>query len=78
MKMFKKAKRKIVVSILSILCAVLIGTLVLIYLTSYFSVTSQNYEILEKHAEMFENIKDTGPRNDMEPVKGEIRGRGSM
>ena len=50
--MFKTAKRRIVVSILAILCAVLVGTLGLIYLSSYMSVTSRNYQVLEKHAEM--------------------------
>lgn len=60
--MYKKAKRKIVISILAILVAVLVGTLGMIYLASYHSGTSQNYEILEKHAEMIENGEP--PQND--------------
>ena len=50
--MFKQAKKRIVISILAILCAVLVATLGLIYLSSYMSVTSRNYQVLEKHAEM--------------------------
>ena len=56
--MFRKAKRRIVISILAILGAVLVGTLGMIYLSSYLSVTSQNYQVLEKHAGMLTN----GPR----------------
>lgn len=84
--MFKKAKRKIVVSILSILCAVLVITLGMVYLTSYLSATSQNYETLEKHSEMFSGEMDKGPKddfqekneNDKEPIKDDVRGRGRM
>ena len=50
--MFKKAKRKIVLSILAILGAVLVGTLAMIYLSSYLSVTAKNFEVLEKRADM--------------------------
>lgn len=50
--MFNQAKKRIVISILAILCAVLVATLGLIYLSSYMSVTSRNYQVLEKHAEM--------------------------
>ena len=50
--MFKKAKRRIVFSILAILCSVIIGTLSMIYLSSYLSVTSQNFKVLENRAEM--------------------------
>ena len=84
--MFKKAKRKIVVSILSILCAVLLITLGMVYFTSYISVTSQNYKTLEKHAEMLVSNKDNEPRNgivgksekDIGPIKGDVRERGKM
>lgn len=60
--MFKQAKKRIVLSILAILCAVLLGTLGLIYLSSYLSVTSQNYRVLEKHAQML--TEGPGPRPD--------------
>lgn len=53
--MFKKAKQKIVISILSILCAVLAATLVMIYAASYFSGTAQNHMVLEKRSEMIVN-----------------------
>jgi len=51
--MFKKAKQKIVLSILSILAAVLVGTLGMIYISSYLSATSQNYRVLERQMELF-------------------------
>lgn len=57
--MFKKAKQKIVISIFLILCAVLVITLVMIYLSSYYSVTSQNYEVLEGKTEMLLNGRET-------------------
>ncbi len=57
--MFKKAKQKIVFSILAILSAVLLGTLGMICLSSYMSATAQNYRVLEKHIEMAtSNVKN--------------------
>lgn len=47
--MFKKAKRKIVLTIHAILCSILIATLGLIFISSYSSVTHQNYKVLETH-----------------------------
>jgi len=49
--MFKKAKQKIVFSILAILGAVLLGTLGMIYISSYISTTAQNYKVLEQQME---------------------------
>ena len=68
--MFKKAKRKIVLSILAILCAVLVGTLGMIYLASFLSVTLNNFEILEKRTEMLTNntpIEQKGIMGDKKP-----------
>lgn len=81
--MFKTAKRRIVISILAILCAVLVGTLGLIYLSSYMSVTSRNYQVLEKHAEMLVNgpkpQHDNGmPENkphETDQLNGDMRGQ---
>jgi len=50
--MFKKAKRKIVITILAILTAVLAGTLTLVFVSSYYSTIGQNYEVLETHLVM--------------------------
>ena len=68
--MFKKAKRRIVITILAILCAVLVGTLSMIYVSSYLSVTSQNYKILEQHAEMMENRDGNGLKDDLQNGNG--------
>ena len=68
--MFKKAKRKIVLSILAILCAVLVDTLGMIYLASFLSVTLNNFEILEKRTEMLTNntpIEQKGIMGDKKP-----------
>ena len=62
--MFKKAKRKIVLSTLALLCALLIGTLGLIYLTSFLSVTSQNFAVLEQRANMFAGNPGDEPKSD--------------
>lgn len=50
--MYKKARKKIVIVILSILATVIIGTLSLIYFSSYISLTSSNYKTLEMHVQM--------------------------
>ncbi|MBP9996959.1 MAG: HAMP domain-containing histidine kinase [Lachnospiraceae bacterium] len=50
--MFKKAKRKIVITILAILTTVLTGTLTLVFVSSYYSTIGQNYEVLETHLVM--------------------------
>ena len=50
--MFKKAKQKIVITILAILTAVLAGTLTLVFVSSYYSTIGQNYEVLETHLVM--------------------------
>ncbi|MBR2782705.1 MAG: HAMP domain-containing histidine kinase [Firmicutes bacterium] len=84
--MFKQARRRIVISILAILCAVLVGTLGLIYLSSYLSVSSRNYRVLEKHAEMLTNgpgpERDNGVLQDISPENGQpnedMRGQGKF
>jgi len=79
--MFKKAKQKIVLSILAILCAVLAGTLGMIYITSYMSVTAQNYKVLEKHAETMQAEYPMAQANSKESVKqtpGVVRGKGRV
>lgn len=65
--MYKKARKKIVIVILSILAAVIIGTLGMIYLTSYMSLTSSNYRTLEMHVQMLNensNINIKGELDD--------------
>ncbi len=51
--MFKKSRRKIVVAIMSILVLLWVGTLGVIYATSYFEVSKQNEQMLLAHAQMY-------------------------
>lgn len=48
--MFKKSRRKIVASIMSVLVALWVGTLGIIYSCSYFEMEKQNREMLKEHA----------------------------
>ncbi len=51
--MFKKSRRKIVAAIMSILVLLWVGTLGVIYASSYFEMTKQNEQMLQAHAEMY-------------------------
>lgn len=51
--MFKKSKRKIVAAIMSILVLLWVGTLGVIYASSYFEMKNQNEQMLQAHAEMY-------------------------
>ena len=50
--MFKKSRRKIVAAIMSILVLLWIGTLGVIYASSYFEMKKQNEQMLRGHAQM--------------------------
>ena len=51
--MFKKSRRKIVAAIMSVLVTLWVGTLGVIYASSYFEMSKQNQEMLRTHAEMY-------------------------
>ncbi len=51
--MFKNSRRKIVVAIMSILVLLWVGTLGVIYASSYFEMSKQNKQLLKVHAEMY-------------------------
>ncbi len=51
--MFKKSRRKIVAAIMSILVVLWVGTLGIIYASSYYEMANQNKEMLQAHAEMY-------------------------
>ncbi len=51
--MFEKSRRKIVATIMSILVGIWIGTLSIIYSSSYFEVSKQNKQMLQTHADMY-------------------------
>ena len=58
--MFKKSRRKIVAAIMSILTALWLGTLAVIYISSYFEVNSTNLEMLKEHAALYTLSKQQG------------------
>lgn len=51
--MFKQSKRKIVAAIMAVLALLYLGTLAVIYGSSYFEVSASNYEMLERYAKMY-------------------------
>lgn len=51
--MFKKSRRKIVAAIVSVPVLLWVGTLGIIYASSYFEMSKQNQEMLRTHAEMY-------------------------
>ena len=51
--MFKKSRRKIVAAIMSVLVLLWVGTLGVIYASSYFEMKNQNEQMLKAHAEMY-------------------------
>lgn len=65
--MFNKSRKKIVAAIMSILTLLWVGTLCVIYISSYFEVTTTNREMLKEHAEQFMLEKPMGGAFD--PMK---------
>ena len=51
--MFKQSRRKIVAAIMSILVVLWVGTLGIIYASSYFEMKKQNEQMLQAHAQMY-------------------------
>ena len=77
--MFRKSKRKIVATIMSILVCLFLGTLAVIYASSYFEVANTNFDMLERHAQMYvltEHLQydriDKLPPGWMEPLLSAI------
>ncbi len=57
--MFKKSKRKIVAAVMSALVLLFLGTLAVIYISSYREVSSRNRDMLERYAQLYPlNIRD--------------------
>lgn len=65
--MFKKSRKKIVAAIMSVLTLLWVGTLCVIYVSSYFEVASKNREMLKEHAEQYMLEKPMGGAFD--PMK---------
>ena len=62
--MFKKSRRKIVAAIMSILTVLWLGTLAVIYISSYYEVNATNLEMLAEHAALYSLSK---PINGIKP-----------
>ncbi|MBQ8765666.1 MAG: GHKL domain-containing protein [Clostridia bacterium] len=69
--MFKKSRRKIVATIMSILVVLWVGTLSIIYASSYIEMSRQNRQMLTIHAEMY-NLES---ENDIPPNKPFLNGK---
>lgn len=66
--MFKTSRRKIVAAIMSVLVLLWVGTLVVIYTSSYYEMAEQNRGMLREHAERYALSE---PLNVPPPVKPE-------
>jgi signal transduction histidine kinase len=65
--MFKQSRRKIVAAIMSILVLLWVGTLGVIYASSYLEMKQQNKRMLQTHAQMYKLPQFSG--NTMPPEK---------
>ena len=72
--MFKKSRKKIVAAIMSVLVLLWVGTLGIIYTSSYFEMKKQNEQMLQAHAQMYnlpnafdQMMPPSGPRPDGNP-----------
>ena len=72
--MFKKSRRKIVAAIMSVLVLLWVGTLGVIYASSYFEMKAQNQQMLRSYAQMYnlpnafdQMMPPSGPRPDGNP-----------
>ena len=70
--MFKKTRRKIVAAIMAVLVLLWVGTLAVIYATSYYEMSHQNREMLQAHADMYviENGLESLPASRPKPDGG--------
>ena len=77
--MFKKSRRKIVAAIMSILTLLWVGTLAVIYISSYHEITSTNLELLEEQSRQyvlnkpFDGVNPTRPFPNKGPHWGTDR-----
>ena len=72
--MFNKSRKKIVAAIMSVLVLLWVGTLGVIYASSYFEMKKQNEQMLQSHAQMYnlpnafdQMMPPNGPRPDGNP-----------
>lgn len=67
--MFKKSKRKIVVSIMSVLVFLWAGTLMVIYASSYFEMAEQNRDMLAEHAKHYQLAQRPALPPPVDPIR---------
>ena len=72
--MFKKSRRKIVAAIMSVLVVLWVGTLGVIYASSYIEMTRRNEVMMSAHAEMYTL---SNPFTDMPPMMPMPEGGGN-
>ena len=72
--MFKKSRKKIVAAIMSVLVLLWVGTLGIIYASSYFEMKAQNQQMLRSYTQMYnlpnafdQMVPPSGPRPDGNP-----------
>ena len=72
--MFRRSRRKIVAAIMSVLVLLWVGTLGVIYASSYFEMKKQNEQMLQSHAQLYnlpnafdQMMPPNGPRPDGNP-----------
>ncbi|WP_434311278.1 sensor histidine kinase [Hominifimenecus sp. rT4P-3] len=70
--MFKKSRRKIVAAIMTVLVLLWLGTLCVIYGSSYYEVLTRNREMLKRHAELY--LLEQQPVKPFSPGKQEPAG----
>lgn len=68
--MFESSRRKIVAAIMSVLALLWLGTLAVIYGSSYFAVSATNHEMLERYAELYS--LEEQPGGDLHPGDMEL------
>ena len=75
--MFENSRRKIVAAIMSVLALLFLGTLAVIYGSSYFEVSAANHEMLQRYVELYSlekqprgnmSLGDMEPRDLLDPV----------
>lgn len=83
--MFKRSRRRIVAAIMTALVCLFLGTLAVIYASSYIEVSRENFEMLSRHAQMYslpapdgsipsDVLSETRPARDNDPMPGGKRG----
>ena len=68
--MFRKSRRKIVATIMSILVLLWVGTIGIIYASSYLEKSKQNQEMLKAHADMYVLNQDAQEGQNVQGTEG--------